>query len=815
MKNTKILRLIVVLITISLIVLLSETRVMAKSNLETKIEKVQVTNEYNEWLKLTDEEKAKTLQPRKYKIKSNSNFSNTNNIFKMARMLKASTDTRYSLKDKIKDNVQIENQGNTNSCWAFATLGALESNLAMKDYKNNTTDKIYDFSERHMIYSSVRSAFLNGAVNEKGFDRMPNEGGNNFVAEAYLTNGSGAINETELPFEDSENNIDISTIQNKTPKTTIYDTNYFETPTTETEKTAFITKMKEFISNYGGLYAGIHGANILNSKYYNNDTGAIFCNSSDENAQMDHAVLIIGWDDNYDANNFNSQNRPTNKGAWIVKNTWGTKQEITLSEMKEIIFNTFPEQMEQAGCTVSSDIPDQVAKDTFIENGYTIEGDKAIKKIGDNGYMYVSYEDKFVYDTVYGIQKSTTTKDYLKVYQNDVLGPTSAIELTEVNNKYYLANKFKRDTDQQEYIDRVSIVTLEDYNNCKVYINPNSDSKAKADLKEVELKSGDTVNVKPGYHVLEFEKPVKVTGQSFVIVIEVGANSSHVVTLESKGEKCESAVINEDESYCTTDEKFETNEWTDMATVEETALRGNFNIKAYTTTNTNIENNTQGNIPSDEVNKGNQGEEQNTGNEEENNPTFSNFDSAKAYIVSVNINTNGNEEEYKMTINVSNIKIPDEGSSNKYYYAITDKNSKDIEDENWIEISSNGIKKQSDGTYSIDLEIDMDKLNNFEQIVNSEDLYLAIKEVAVVNGEEVGKVNTLKLLLPSDLEEDLDYEDGKIVATSSIKAQDPSKDTTIANKILPNTGTISIIVSIIAITIIGAFSYFRYKNIDK
>ena len=60
-------------------------------------------------------------------------------------MLKSSLNAQYSLKSVIANNLVIKNQQQTNSCWAFAALSSLETNLALADYKKGNTSKVYDF----------------------------------------------------------------------------------------------------------------------------------------------------------------------------------------------------------------------------------------------------------------------------------------------------------------------------------------------------------------------------------------------------------------------------------------------------------------------------------------------------------------------------------------------------------------------------------------------------------------------------------------------------------------------------------------------
>ncbi|MFL0973756.1 C1 family peptidase, partial [Mycoplasmopsis synoviae] len=46
--------------------------------------------------------------------------------------------------------------------------------------------------------------------------------------------------------------------------------------------------------------------------------------AANQNNIKNHASVIVGWDDNYYESNFGPE-RPTRRGAFIVKNSWGTK----------------------------------------------------------------------------------------------------------------------------------------------------------------------------------------------------------------------------------------------------------------------------------------------------------------------------------------------------------------------------------------------------------------------------------------------------------------------------------------------------------
>ena len=44
-----------------------------------------------------------------------------------------------------------------------------------------------------------------------------------------------------------------------------------------------------------------------------------------------HAVAIVGWDDNFSASNFNSGKQPSTNGAWLIRNSWSSTAEQSLN----------------------------------------------------------------------------------------------------------------------------------------------------------------------------------------------------------------------------------------------------------------------------------------------------------------------------------------------------------------------------------------------------------------------------------------------------------------------------------------------------
>lgn len=584
-------------IVIFLIVVLFSCKVFATDNMET----IEFSEDYKKYLELSDEEKEKVIAPRMYNIPKTTRV--VTNPLKLAKLLGATVDTTYSLKEVIPANMVIKDQKQTNSCWAFSSMGMLESTLALNDYKNGKSPIVYDFSERHMEYAT--SYTFKDGVNKNGFNRKVGAGGIYKFALAYLTNGMGAISENEMPFENNTDLIELSKIENVNVKTQVKNTIDFPSYESTEDTTTIKQQVKEHIKNYGGVFATIYtSSSLTQSDCYNNKTGAIYCDDSTK-YNVNHGVLIIGWDDNYSKDNFLESKSPKNDGAWIIKNSWGTEiKRYTLEQMKEAIIKQLPETCSKYGWTSAEDIPDDDAKRIFQNNGYTIENDQAVMKVGDDGFMYISYEDVNIYKGLEGITDAEYGIDYENIYQYDQYGGLAPIELNE-DSKVYLGTVFDKQTQGKEYLTQVSINAPETYT-CKVYVNPNGTSKSKSDLKQVQLKTGETETVEAGYHTIEFLNPIQITGDKFVVVIEVQGTQTDKISVmaefnygefygnnvntSSMGHAWDNVTTETGKCFITFEDKINNNVWTDTATVNTTNEKiPNYytTIKAFTTSKIN------------------------------------------------------------------------------------------------------------------------------------------------------------------------------------------------------------------------------------
>ena len=196
----------------------------------------------------------------------------------------------YSL---IDDNyvTSVKNQQTSGNCWAFTAIATLESCILKASGDN------LDLSEEHMknmieLYSDYGWAM---DTNNGGYDNMP---------WGYYVSWLGPVLESDDLTDDK------STLSPLLDSFMHVQNIQFLKRESYTDNDA----IKEALMKYGAVGTGIYYDDSYrygNSYYY---YGSSYGN---------HAVTIVGWDDNYSRNNFYSM--PQGNGAWIAKNSWGSE----------------------------------------------------------------------------------------------------------------------------------------------------------------------------------------------------------------------------------------------------------------------------------------------------------------------------------------------------------------------------------------------------------------------------------------------------------------------------------------------------------
>lgn len=202
----------------------------------------------------------------------------------------------------------IEDQGDTNSCWAFSIISAIESNLIKKGYATNTIN----LSENHLAYFfynrvTDKLGYTAGDYNRNISGVWWDQGGTIEGAALHLMTGSGVVKQTT-----SEDDAKGEYAPAVLAPSECYKSDY-------TVKSAYfynysVDGVKKAITDYGAVACGMY----VDSQYFNKVTGGYYCPVQKGN----HAVAIVGWDDSYSRNNFKTN--PKVDGAWIVKNSYGT-----------------------------------------------------------------------------------------------------------------------------------------------------------------------------------------------------------------------------------------------------------------------------------------------------------------------------------------------------------------------------------------------------------------------------------------------------------------------------------------------------------
>ena len=180
----------------------------------------------------------------------------------------------------------VKDQNPYGTCWAFATYGSLESCLLPGELR--------DLSEDNLVLNA-------------GFDvggDPYNYGGNYTMSTAYLIRWGGPVNEGDDAYGDALTPSGLAAAKH------VQEVLYIPGGTSASDT----VNIKFALTTIGAVATSIS----WQSSAYRSTTASFYYSGG---ASTNHAVTIIGWDDDHAASNFVSP-APGN-GAWLIKNSWG------------------------------------------------------------------------------------------------------------------------------------------------------------------------------------------------------------------------------------------------------------------------------------------------------------------------------------------------------------------------------------------------------------------------------------------------------------------------------------------------------------
>ncbi len=175
----------------------------------------------------------------------------------------------------------VRDQGGCGSCWSFATVGALECNILIRD------DDTVDLSEQWLV-----------SCNQSGYSCWGGWWAHHYHhGSPDACGGTGAVLEADYPYVAAD-------VQCGCPYPHAYVLEGWGY-VAGSNRVPAVEELKQAIYDYGPVAVAVYAGDAFTAY-----TGGIF--NADADYTVNHGVVLVGWDDN------------SGNGYWILRNSWGT-----------------------------------------------------------------------------------------------------------------------------------------------------------------------------------------------------------------------------------------------------------------------------------------------------------------------------------------------------------------------------------------------------------------------------------------------------------------------------------------------------------
>ena len=357
----------------------------------------------------------------------------------------------------------VLSQGKWGTCWAFASMESVESSLL------SATGDAYDLSELNLAwfaYYDERPAKpgYTSHVTEPSENPVLDNGGVMMLEQvtALFSRGTGPAYESDAPYPHVPEEEVASYVPNPLP----YAPARFRLK--EAVRFTDIGNIKKALVDTGGLLTAIG----IHAGYCDDERGRIY---TPKPLEVNHAVMLVGWDDTYPRTNFETPEglQPLGDGAWKIQNSWGTQA-------------------------------------------------------GNRGYYWVSYEDRtFLVEQGAAAFTMEPVENYDGIYFHDPLGVCALWERPSNPAGVSIANAFTADRDEK--IVSVGFVTANTNMAYEIQVYKNLESGGAPDSGEpfFEVPQKGAAGA-TGYRSVVLNETVPLAkGERFAIVVTLrNSNSS-------------------------------------------------------------------------------------------------------------------------------------------------------------------------------------------------------------------------------------------------------------------------------------------------